>query len=409
MHPKEINISDYLYDLPSEKIAQHPVKQRDESQLIIASDIIKKDIFKNIDIYLPNDSFIIFNDTRVIHARLEFKKTTGARIEIFLLNPISPTAEIEQSFAVKGKTTWNSFVGNLKKWKGDSLESEINIGGKIITIKANYIKPIGNSHHIEFSWDNEDFNFGEIIESLGKIPLPPYMTRKSEAEDSERYQTIYARQQGSVAAPTAGLHFTPSVIQSLEKKGIETDFVTLDVGAGTFKPVSAETMESHEMHTEKIYVKLELIQKLKELKTRKKIIAVGTTTTRTLESLYWFANKISRDPNANFHINQWDPYEPENNILSVFDSLEIIENYMISKQISILQGQTQLIIAPGYKFKIVDILITNFHQPGSTLLLLVAAFYGKKWKEVYEYALNNNFRFLSYGDSCVFYLNKNAD
>lgn len=402
MHPKDINIENYKYVLASDKIAQRPVNQRDESNLLVADKNFKKDKFKNIYTYLPEKSLIIFNDTRVIQARLEFRKNTGARIEIFLLNPVSPVTDIENSFNVKEKTVWNCFIGNRKKWKSEILEKNLEIGGKFEKIKAEYIESKGNSHHVSFCW-NEAYTFGEIIENAGKIPLPPYMNRSAEEMDSERYQTIYARQRGSVAAPTAGLHFTPSVLNSLVSKNIITDFVTLDVGAGTFKPVTSSTMGNHEMHIEKVYIKRETIEQiLAELGTRK-IIAVGTTTTRTLESLYWFGKRLESNSKAIFSIDQWEPYENENNSISTEKALLNVLNNMNENSINILQGQTQIIIAPGYKFKIIDILITNFHQPGSTLLLLVAAFYGEKWRDAYSYAMENKFRFLSYGDSCLFF------
>lgn len=401
MHPKDINISDYTYNLPLEKIAQYPVKQRDESKLLVASDIIIEDVFKNVSRHLPSDSLIIFNDTRVIHARLEFIKSTGAKIEIFLLNPLSPVSDIELSFGVKKHSIWNCFVGNLKKWKSEILKSEIIIDGKPLFLEASYIGPIGNSHQIDFKWNDDLVDFGCLIEEMGKIPLPPYMTRRAEVEDNDRYQTIYAKHQGSVAAPTAGLHFSPKVLDSIEAIGIQTDFVTLDVGAGTFKPVSAQQMENHEMHVESIHLNIDTIQNLIKSVGQKKIIAVGTTTTRSLESLFWFGNKLAKNPDADFYISQWEAYE-DGQILPVIDSLKLVMEYLKRHELSIIQGQTQIIIAPGYKFKIVDILITNFHQPNSTLLLLVAAFYGQKWKDVYAYAITHNFRFLSYGDSCLF-------
>jgi S-adenosylmethionine:tRNA ribosyltransferase-isomerase len=403
MHPKDIKISDYTYHLPEERIAQHPVKIRDESKLLLAqTDSIKEDIFKHLHQYLPTDSLMVFNDTRVFHARLPFVKSTGAKIEVFLLNPLRPSPIIEEGFSVKGECIWLCFVGNKKKWKESSLEAKLEWKGEVLHLSAQYIKAQGNAHEIKFTW-NDHITFGEIVEAFGKIPLPPYMNRDNQTEDAERYQTVYARKQGSVAAPTAGLHFTQKVFEKLKEKGINKDFVTLDVGAGTFKPVSAEQMEGHEMHREKVYIQRETIENILTSSGKKKIIAVGTTTTRTLESLYWYGVLLQQNPKALFNVQQWDPYNPDLPSLSREEALNNVLKYMKLNGLDLLHGQTQLIIAPGYSFHIVDILITNFHQPQSTLLLLVAAFYGQDWRKVYEYALKHDFRFLSYGDSCLFF------
>jgi len=402
MRPQEINIEDYSYDLPGNRIAQYPVKQRDKSKLLVAGSKIMEDVFSNITSYLPGDSLLVFNDTRVFHARMEFRKETGARIEIFLLEPLAPVTDTEQAFQQTGSVVWKCLVGNLKKWKSGNLTTGFVVDGINVEVSAARKGSEGNSQFIEFSW-NTDMSFGSIVEEAGKIPLPPYMNRPAEDADAERYQTIYARRDGSVAAPTAGLHFTPEVLQSLEGKNIETTFVTLDVGAGTFKPVKSERMAGHQMHTEKIYVSLETIRKLRQAKAGKKIIAVGTTTTRTLESLYWFGVKLTGSPDACFEIHQWEPYDYDSKDLPDVDAaLQAVENHMIDNDMDLLQGKTQVIIAPGYSYKIIDIMITNFHQPKSTLLLLVAAFYGERWREAYDYALTNDFRFLSYGDSCLF-------
>ncbi|MBN2747095.1 MAG: S-adenosylmethionine:tRNA ribosyltransferase-isomerase [Bacteroidales bacterium] len=402
MHPKDLNITDFQYELNPERIAQYPVEQRDNSKLVIASENIQQDFFYNIDQYIPSNSLMIFNDTKVIHARLEFKKTTGARIEIFLLNPTAPFTDMEQAFSSKEPQTWNCLVGNLKKWKGDSLLLEAKIKNESVELQANLVSLGNTSQQVKFSWSSTNITFAELIQHFGVIPLPPYMNRKAEADDLFRYQTVYANKMGSVAAPTAGLHFTEEVFKKLEEKNISKGFVTLDVGAGTFKPVSSAIIGEHEMHTETVYISLETIQKIKQYINNQKIIAVGTTTTRTLESMFWFANKLRKNPKADFFIDQWAPYDDANMGLSPFEALEILENHLISIDKSFLEGKTQLIIAPSYRFKFIDILITNFHQPSSTLLLLVAAFYGEKWKDVYDFALKNNFRFLSYGDSCLF-------
>ena len=403
MKPQEINIEDYSYNLPSERIAQHPVSQRDNSKLLIASDKIDEDGFIHLADYLPDNALMIFNDTKVFHARMVFRKITGAKIEVFLLEPISPTTETEQAFQQKSGIIWKCLVGNLKKWKEGKLFADFTLKGKDIRVEITHKGSEGNSQFIEFEWNNQEILFGEIVENAGAIPLPPYMNRPVEEDDSQRYQTIYARQEGSVAAPTAGLHFTNKVMKSLAAKGIRTDYVTLDVGAGTFKPVKSSRMADHQMHTEKVYISIETIEHLLEVVETRKIIAVGTTTTRTLESLYWFAMKLKTDAQAVFEIHQWDPYKyVKKEMISPKSALEIVKYHMIKNKISILKGQTQLIIAPGYSFKFISLLITNFHQPKSTLLLLVAAFYGHGWKDAYQFALDNNFRFLSYGDSCLF-------
>ena len=297
-------------------------------------------------------------------------------------------------------------VGNFKKWKSEKLVALVKIDKVIVEFSAKYIFTEGNSQYIEFEWNNNNIAFGELVEHFGAIPLPPYMNRPNEASDNERYQTVYAKQEGSVAAPTAGLHFTKEVLNSTKNIGIIHDFVTLDVGAGTFKPVKVNRMLEHQMHNEKIYISFDTIKNiLKNIATRN-IIAVGTTTTRTLESIYWFAMKLKFDESAEFNIKQWEPYTyKDDELIGQKDALKMVEKYMISNNISVLQGITQLIIAPSYKFRFVNILITNFHQPKSTLLLLVAAFYGEKWIDAYNFALQNDFRFLSYGDSCLFFLN----
>ncbi len=402
MHPKDINIAGFQYELPKEKIAQYPVEQRDKSKLLIASDKIQQDFFYNIDHYLPSNSLMIFNDTKVIHARLQFQKSTGARIEIFLLNPVSPYTDMDRAFSSTEPQIWNCLVGNLKKWKSDSLVLIAMIENQTVELRADLVFSGTASHHVRFSWSSSAISFSDLIQHFGAIPLPPYMNRKAEDADHHRYQTVYANRMGSVAAPTAGLHFTEAVFAQLHKKNIQKEFVTLDVGAGTFKPVSAKIIGEHEMHTETVYISLETIQKIKQYINNQKIIAVGTTTTRTLESMFWFANKLRKNPDADFFIDQWAPYDDSDMGLTPFEALEILENHLQTTDKTLLEGQTQLIIAPGYSFKFIDYLITNFHQPSSTLLLLVAAFYGEKWLEAYDFALKNDFRFLSYGDSCLF-------
>ena len=403
-NPKDISIEDYTYNLPEERIAQFPVAQRDQSKLLVAENgVLKQDRFRNIVQYLPSDSLIIFNDTKVIRARLRFRKATGAQIEIFILEPVLPTAEVQNAFQVQGQATWKCFVGNAKKWKQDNLILDFEFAGKQIQLTASKGEALGNAYLIHFSWTPSDLMFSDILMGSGSIPLPPYMHRETKPEDIERYQTIYAKHQGSVAAPTAGLHFTDAVMQSLDKNNIQTDYVSLHVGAGTFKPVNADSMGEHEMHSEQVLISKETIIRLIE-KKYKSLIVVGTTSTRTLESLYWYGVQLLENPTAVFKINQWEPYASDKHLgISAQQALTAVLDYMNRNSLDILQGETQIIIAPSYQFKLVDVLITNFHQPKSTLLLLVAAFYGEQWREAYDYALAQDFRFLSYGDSCVFY------
>lgn len=404
MHPKHISIEDYNYDLPEGKIAQFPVEQRDKSKLLISKNgIIGESIFEEITDYLPSESLIVFNNTKVIRARIQFKKATGAHIEIFILEPLFPTQEIQNAFQVQGGCEWKCLVGNAKKWKDGLLSLSLKYQGEEVVLYAEKCEAIGNSFRIRFKWEPTQLTFSDMLMANGSIPLPPYMKRKTTKEDIERYQTIYAKHQGSVAAPTAGLHFTKNVMTKLAKKNIEEAYVSLHVGAGTFKPVSSDKIADHEMHTEQLVIHKTLIEQLIDFKNRN-IIAVGTTTTRTLESLYWFGLRIIKGEKADFHIHQWEPYEHEySKEISALESLSAILNYMNENNMEEINGDTQIIIAPPYKFKIIDILITNFHQPKSTLLLLVASFYGEEWKMSYKYALENNFRFLSYGDSCLFF------
>ncbi len=403
-NPKEISIENYTYSLPEKRIAQFPVAKRDQSKLIIANrNYIKVDTFFNISKHLPKDSLIIFNDTKVIRARMRFRKPSGARIEVFILEPVLPTAEVQNAFQVQGACSWKCFVGNAKKWKQGTLELEFEHNGQKLVLKAEKGESQANAYMVHFTWSPAKLTFSDILMHSGSIPLPPYMNRETNADDVERYQTIYARHQGSVAAPTAGLHFTDKVMQSLKEKNIKNDYVSLHVGAGTFKPVSSESMADHEMHTEQVLIRKESLKRI--LKgDYKSLIVVGTTTTRTLESLYWYGLKLLKNPEAEFKISQWEPYGSEEHMnISAKAALNAVLDYMERKDLDILQGETKIIIAPSYEFKLVDVLITNFHQPKSTLLLLVAAFYGEAWHDAYDFALQNDFRFLSYGDSCLFF------
>lgn len=403
--PSELNIKDYYYYLPNNRIAKFPVMQRDLSKLLVYNeDGIQKDYFKNIHKYLPQNSLLIFNETKVIQARIQMHKETGAKIEIFCLEPYSPTTEIQLSFQQCNSVVWKCFVGNAKKWKTGKLIMEVKHAATPFILSAEKVGKVDNTHLVKLSWDPPAITFADILEHVGMIPLPPYLEREAVEDDKTNYQTIYAQHDGSVAAPTAGLHFTDQVFGNLKKKNISLDFLCLHVGAGTFVPVSTENIAQHSMHTEKVIIKRKSIEQLFN-KEYKELIAVGTTSIRTLESLYWFGVKIMVDKAEEFQVHQWDPYQPAYNCgISVQDSMKAILNVMDKREISSLSGVTQLIIIPGYSFKIVDTLITNFHQPKSTLLLLIAAYLGDAWKNIYDYALANDFRFLSYGDSCLFRL-----
>ncbi|PKP35410.1 MAG: S-adenosylmethionine tRNA ribosyltransferase [Bacteroidetes bacterium HGW-Bacteroidetes-17] len=405
--PDKILMNDFDYLLPQERIAKFPVVQRDQSKLLINKQgVIHKDLFCNIVQYLPGNSLVLFNETKVIQARLQFRRESGGKIEIFCLEPKQPTSEIQLAFQQSSPVVWKCLIGNAKRWKEGSMKKRIKIDQQEVEFFAKKIGKEGEAYLVEFSWYPSLFNFSQLLEFTGLVPLPPYLNRDAEKEDKERYQTIYAQYDGSVAAPTAGLHFTDEVFEMLKEKNIQSDKVILHVGAGTFKPVSTDSIEAHEMHTEKIIIQKSTIEKLIE-KQGEKIIVVGTTTLRTLESLYWFGAKLMINELSVFSILQWDPYQEkyrlENTITEV---LERIVEYMDQNDLSELHGETQLMIAPGYQFKIADILITNFHQPKSTLLLLVSAFIGDDWKKAYQYAMDNEFRFLSYGDSCLFFREK---
>ncbi len=397
-----INIEDFKYNLPDERIAKFPKENRDESKLLIHKNgIISQDQFKNIASYLPAKSLMVMNNTRVVRARLFFRKPTGALIEIFCLEPVSPTSEIQMAFQQRGEAIWNCMVGNARRWKSEPLKLELDNKGEPLTIKAEKIERSTDAFLIKFSWKPKILTLSEILELAGKIPLPPYLNRDAVDKDTETYQTVYARYDGSVAAPTAGLHFTETVFDSLKKKRIALDYLTLHVGAGTFKPVGDDGIDNHEMHTEQVLVSRNLIENL--LQNIGHIIAVGTTSVRTLESLYWFGVNLEKDHHAIFKVKQFDPYQnTEQELLPITISLKNILNYMNRNQLDVLAGSTQLMIIPGYKFRIINGMITNFHQPRSTLLLLISAWLDTRWKDIYKFAMQNNFRFLSYGDSCLF-------
>jgi len=401
LNPENIKIVDYDYPLPDGRIAKYPLNKRDDSKLLFLNGEQPEDrTFKEIPDLLQSNSLLVFNETKVIQARLLFQKATGATIEIFCLEPVAPTNDFQLAFQQSSPVIWKCLVGNAKRWKNEILEIRISNDKNEIVLKAEKKEKIGEATLISFSWDPHDLIFSKIIELSGLVPIPPYLNRKAEESDKDRYQTIYAKNDGSVAAPTAGLHFTKQVLNDLLRKGIETEKVTLHVGAGTFKPVSSETISDHEMHTEQIVITIEALKHLYQ-RMDDKVIAVGTTSLRTLESLYWMAVKLKKGEDG-FSVKQWDPYQIEENEINGKEAIGILINYLEINYLKYLKGQTQLMIAPGYQFKIISGLITNFHQPKSTLLLLVAAMIGDNWKTAYDFALQNNFRFLSYGDSCLF-------
>ena len=403
---RNIRIEDFDYPLPVEQIAQFPLAVRDTSKLLVLkNDVISEDTFSNIASLLPIDSLLISNETRVVHARLLFRKPSGSQIEIFCLEPISPSNDIQLSFQLHQSSTWKCLVGNARRWKSGILQLESEIGGIPAILTANRESRDETTFLIRFEWMPANLTFAQVLEHFGKIPLPPYISREASEDDSIRYQTVFARNDGSVAAPTAGLHFTPAVLSSLRKKNIKTASVTLHVGAGTFKPVSSETIGDHHMHYEQVIVPVKLLKEILTYKN-KHITLVGTTTVRTLESVYWQGVKwLKQKPESPvMHIEQWDPYS-ELSVMNVSteDALKCVIALLEKAGLTELHGETSLMIAPGYTYHIPDAIITNFHQPKSTLLLLVAAFVGKQWKDAYKFAIANNFRFLSYGDSCLFF------
>ncbi len=401
MDTKHIKISDYNYPLPDERIAKYPIAQRDHSKLLVyRHGEVGEDTFYNITKYLPEGALMIFNNTKVIQARLHFRKETGALIEVFLLEPAEPT-DYELMFQQTERCSWLCLVGNLKKWKEGTLRRTFEVKGRQLTLCAERKHEQGTSHWIELTWDNPDVSFAEILEAVGELPIPPYLNRKTEEGDKTTYQTVYSKIKGSVAAPTAGLHFTNDVLQSIDAHGVEREELTLHVGAGTFKPVKSEEIEGHSMHTEYISVRRQTLQKL--IAHGGAAIAVGTTSVRTLESLYYMGCKLAQNPDLSeqqLHVNQWEPYETTPTLTAV-EALQNVLDYLVRNDLPVLHSSTQIIIAPGYEYKIVKILVTNFHQPQSTLLLLVSAFVKGDWRKIYDYALSHDFRFLSYGDSSI--------
>ena len=406
MNPRFISVNDYNYHLPDNRIALHPLTERDASKLLVYKNgIIEETVFSSIDKYLPEKSLLVFNNSKVINARIKFTKPSGTVIEIFCLEPNGVINNYSSIMSATNTVQWKCLVGGAAKWKDEILQKEIDVAGEKAILHAKKIDKITEAFIVELFWEPTGFCFAEIIEAAGKVPLPPYIKRNTDGEDSSRYQTIFAEHDGSVAAPTAGLHFSPALFEKLTVKNIEKAFVTLHVGAGTFKPVKAETMQKHEMHAEYIDVDIDTIEKLKN--NIGNITAVGTTSLRTLESLYWMGVKVHIYPTiANPKILQWDVYESDMTAAnySTLEALNFLTDWMIGNNKKTLFTRTQILIVPGYRFRVVNMLVTNFHQPRSTLLLLVAAAIGNDWKKMYEHAMKNDFRFLSYGDGNLLFL-----
>lgn len=401
---EKISINDYNYPLPDERIAKYPLDNRDESKLLVFdNDKLTDSVFSEIDAFLPAESLLVYNDTKVIRARMLFNKETGAEIEIFCLEPHEP-ADYYLSFQQKKVCTWKCLIGNAKKWKEGSLTKVITIGGAEVNLKICKKESLQDYYVVEFTWDNSQFSFAEIIEYTGNTPIPPYLERDSEELDNFRYQTIYSQTNGSVAAPTAGLHFTPLVFDKLDEKEIHYTGITLHVGAGTFMPVKADDATQHPMHTEHFYVTRALLERL--LYYGNNVTAVGTTSLRALESIYWMGIKLMNKAENPFELGQWEAYHLERNV-NILEVWKILLKYIKAQPNEEIAAATSIMIIPGYKIKTVKRLITNFHQPKSTLLLLVAAFVGKdKWKLLYQHALDNGYRFLSYGDSSLLNYNE---
>ena len=417
METKHIHISDYNYDLPDSRIAKFPVSPRDTSKLLVyRHGEISDDIFYNLPKYLPQKSLMVFNNTKVIQARMHFRKETGALIEVFLMEPAAPT-DYELTFQTRGECSWLCMVGNLKKWKEGSLVRTFDVAGSTINFKATMRRDIidaksgGTNYWVDFAWDNPQVSFAEILDAVGELPIPPYLNRETQDSDKTTYQTVYSKIKGSVAAPTAGLHFTDKVLAAIDAAGVRREELTLHVGAGTFKPVKSEEIDGHTMHTEYVCVRRDTLQTLLDYDCC--AIAVGTTSVRTLESLYYMGVKLEANPDAaeeDLHVCQWEPYEKadgtpvDGNLIDGITPQKAISNiiaWLDKNNLKTLHSSTQIIIAPGYEYKIVKVLVTNFHQPQSTLLLLVSAFLKGDWRNVYDYALSHDFRFLSYGDSSI--------
>jgi S-adenosylmethionine:tRNA ribosyltransferase-isomerase len=413
MHPSSLQIKDFTYDLPEEKIASYPLPQRDQSKLLIYKNgNLSEDTYQHLEQHVPEHSLLVFNQTKVIHARLLFQKPTGGKIEVFCLEPDERYPDVQTAMLQKGSVYWKCMVGGAAKWKDGqqlSLEAASDKSSEVLTMTAVIEDRREGYFVLQLNWDT-DLSFAEALHIAGHVPLPPYLNRVAELSDETRYQTIFAREEGSVAAPTAALHFTEDVLNKLTDKDIDTGFVTLHVGAGTFKPVKSETMQDHDMHAEWIEVTSGFLQQIiDQLQSQKPVIAVGTTSARTLESLYWIGVRLKRNDIGHLDgvaVPQWYPYD-SNSDFTAIEIFEFLKLYMHNHQMNKLITRTQIIIAPGYTFRVISGLVTNFHQPQSTLLLLVSALVGNAWRSIYDYALLHDFRFLSYGDGCLLW-NNNA-
>lgn len=398
---QHIHISEYDYPLPDSRIAKYPVSERDHSKLLLyRQGMVSEDVFYNLPSYLPEGALMVFNNTKVIQARMHFRKETGALIEVFLLEPALP-ADYEQMFQSRSSCEWLCLIGNAKKWKEGALTREVEVGEREVSLSAIRLGQEGTSQRVRFEWSG-GISFAELIDAAGELPIPPYLNRDTQESDKQTYQTVYSKIKGSVAAPTAGLHFTEKVLAALDQKGIDREEVTLHVGAGTFKPVKSELIADHEMHTEYVSVHRKTLDKL--LLHDCRAIAVGTTSVRTLESLYYMGAKLETDPSLTeeqLHVSQWEPYQQNADRIPTKKAIQNLIDWLDRHQLNALHSSTQIIIAPGYDYKIVRMLVTNFHQPQSTLLLLVSAFLKGDWRKVYDYALSHDFRFLSYGDSSL--------
>ena len=401
MDIKHIRIKDFDYPLPDDRIAKFPLPERDHSKLLVyRQGCVSEDHFYHLPAYLPAGALVVCNNTKVIQARLHFRKETGALIEVFLLEPFAP-ADYEQMFQRRGHCEWLCLVGNLKKWKEGTLRLAVTMGGIQVVLTVTRLETHATSHRVAFDWDNPQVSWAELLEAVGELPIPPYLNRATEESDKETYQTVYSKIKGSVAAPTAGLHFTDRVLADLDAHGLEREELTLHVGAGTFKPVKSEEIEGHTMHTEFISVGRRTLERL--IAHDGEAIAVGTTSVRTLESLYYMGAKLIARPDLSeelLHVTQWEPYETHPEVTTV-EALRALLDYLDRHDLPALHSSTQIIIVPGYQFHVVKMLVTNFHQPQSTLLLLVSAFVKGDWRKIYDYALAHDFRFLSYGDSSL--------
>lgn len=402
MNPRTIQIIDYIYDLPDNRIAQHPLAQRDACKLLVSDSngVLADTTFDKIGDFMAPDAMLVYNNTRVINARLRFHKSTGSLIEIFCLEPVSPN-DYQLNFSSTEPVDWKCLVGNSKRWKSGPLEQNVTIGNKTVMLTAERLQNLGADSIIRFGWSDTSLTFSDIIAAVGEIPIPPYLNRSTEASDSSDYQTVYNRVEGSVAAPTAGLHFTDGLLAELDSRGIQRRNVTLHVGAGTFKPVKTDSIGEHPMHAELIDVERALIDELAD--TQRPVTAVGTTTVRTLESLYHIGCQMATNTWKG-ELDQWYPYSPDHPQLTVRDALKAVVAYLDTHNLQRLVTSTRIIIAPGYHYRVVSDLITNFHQPGSTLLLLVAAIVGDRWRDIYDYAICHDYRFLSYGDANLMHI-----